>query len=78
MKAGTFDARDDRHFTWSLLRLDQQGWEKVIAAVDELFAFLFEEQKSAKRRIADSGEKPIKMTVALAAFESPQDSVKAP
>jgi len=78
IEAGTFEARPDDHFTWSLLRLDQQGWEKVIAAVDELFAFLFEEQKSAKRRIADSGEKPIKMTVALAAFESPQDSVKAP
>jgi hypothetical protein len=78
VKAGTFDARSDRHLSWSLLLLDQLGWEQVIAAVDALFASVFEEQDSAKLRIAESGEKPIRATVALAAFESPKDSAKAP
>lgn len=78
MQAGTFDARADRHLSWSLLRLDQLGWEKVIAAVDALFASVFEEEKSAKLRMDASGEQPITLTVALAAFESPRDSVKAP
>lgn len=75
---GTFEARPDNHFSWSLLRLDQLGWEKVIAAVDALFASTFEEQEGAKRRIAESGEVPITTTVALAGFESPKDSAKAP
>jgi hypothetical protein len=78
MAADTFDARPDRHLTWSLLLLDRLGWERVIAAVDALFEFLFEEQDAAKLRIAKSGEAPIRMTVALAAFESPKTSAKAP
>jgi hypothetical protein len=78
MTAGTLDARPDRHLSWSLLRLDQLGWENVVGTVDALFEFLFEEEKSAEQRMDASGEEPITMTVALAAFESPKDSAKAP
>jgi predicted transcriptional regulator len=76
MEAGTIDARETRHFTWTPLRLDQQGWEAVIARVDAIFHFLFEEQEDANLRMAESGEEPIPMTVALAAFESPKDTKK--
>jgi DNA-binding transcriptional ArsR family regulator len=78
MKAGTFDARPDRYLAWSLLQLDQQGWEKVIAELDDLLSDVLEEQERAKVRMKKSGEKPIKMTVALAAFESARDPAKAP
>jgi DNA-binding transcriptional ArsR family regulator len=78
LEAGTIDAREDRHFTWTPLRLDQRGWENVIARTDALFHFLFEEQEEANLRMAESGEAPTPMTVGLAAFESPKDSVKAP
>ena len=78
MEAGTFDARIDRHLTWSLLRLDEQGWEELIAAVEALFSLIFEEQKAAKARLAKSDEEPIPMTVALAAFESPEATEKQP
>lgn len=76
--AGTLDARTDRHLTWSLLLLDQLGWEEVIAAVDALFQSIFLEERNAESRIRKSGEKPIKTTVALAAFESPKDLTRAP
>ena len=76
--AGTIDARNDRHFSWTPLRLDQKGWENVIARVDAAFYFLFEEQQRANARMAESGEEPIPMTVALAAFESPEDTEKQP
>ena len=75
---GTFDARMDRHLTWSLLRLDRVGWETVVGVVDAFFETLFAEEKNAKRRIAERGEKPILATVGIAAFESPKDSAKAP
>jgi DNA-binding transcriptional ArsR family regulator len=78
MEAGTIDTREDRHFTWTALRLDQQGWENVIARVDAIFHFLFEEQEEADLRLAETGEEPIPMTVALAAFESPKDTEKQP
>lgn len=78
IEAGTFEARTDNHLSWSLLRLDQQGWEKVAIAVDALIAFASGAQENARLRMSSSGEQPITTTLALAAFESPKDSVKAP
>jgi hypothetical protein len=78
MEAGTIDARDDRHLSWMPLRLDEQGWINVLKRIDDTFRWLFEEQEEANERMAKSGEKPIPMTVALAAFESPKDTEKHP
>ncbi len=78
MERETIDARDDRHFTWTPLRLDQQGWENTITRFDDLFRWIFEEQERADARLAETGEAPIPMTVALAAFESPKDTEKQP
>jgi len=46
----------------------------VAAACDELFAFALEERERAADRLAESGESPIMMTLAIAAFESPTES----
>jgi hypothetical protein len=78
IQAGTFEARLDSHLSWSVLRLDQQGWERVAAAVDALLALVLEEKERAKDRIAVSGEEAFTMTIALLAFESPKDSTKEP
>jgi hypothetical protein len=78
IEAGTIDARGDRHLTCTPLLLDEAGWRNVIAKVDALFESLFEEQDEARARMAESGGEPIPATVALAVFESPQDSVRAP
>lgn len=78
VKAETIDARDDRHLTWSPLALDQQGWENVLARVNDVFYSLPEEQEEANVRMAESGEEPIPMTIGLAVFESPKDVEKQP
>jgi hypothetical protein len=78
MRAGTFDARDDRSFAWSLLQLDEQGWKNAVAKTNAALAFIYEEQERAAERMAESGEEPIPMTVALAVFESPRDTKKHP
>ena len=75
---GTVDARFDRHLTWSSLLLDQLGWERVAAAINRTFTSILTEQENAKLRLADSGDAPITMTVAMAGFESPKESPKAP
>ncbi|HEU4905933.1 MAG TPA: hypothetical protein VFT19_07430 [Solirubrobacterales bacterium] len=72
MKAGTIDARDDAHLTWTGLSLDRQGWEALIARLDALFYSVFEVQEEARERLADSDEEPIVMTVGLLGFESPR------
>lgn len=76
--SGTLDARPDRHFSWSPLRLDQRGWDSIVGKVDALFESLAEEQEEAALRMTESGEEAISMTVALGAFESPRDPEKAP
>ncbi len=78
MASGTFDAREDRYFAWSLISLDRQGWESVIASIESLAEFISHEEEQAKVRMAKSGEKPIKMTVGLGAFEALKDLTKAP
>ena len=76
--AGTFEARLDNHFTWSLLRLDQEGWKKLTAAVDELLSLILKEWEAAESRMAGTGEKAITTTIALALFESPKTAIKEP
>ena len=76
--AGTFDLRTERCLSWSLIRLDRQGWESVIAGIESLSQFIRKEQQRAKLRMDKSGEKPVPLTVGLAAFEALRESVKAP
>ena len=72
LEAGTFDARPERHFTWTPLVLDQVGRSKVLAAVDNVFELLSEEQADATIRLGRSEDRPIRATVGLGAFESPK------
>jgi hypothetical protein len=78
MISATFDRREDRYFAWSLISLDRPGWESVFASIESLAEFISHEQEQAKIRMAKSGEKPIKMTVGLGAFEALKDLTKAP
>ena len=45
------------------------GWERVVASLEELHAFVTEEQERAVARLEKSGEEPIEMAVALGAFD---------
>lgn len=72
MRAGTLDAREDRHFSWTALVLDGQAWDELIEGLDALFARALDLQVEAGLRMAESGEEPITATVGLAGFESPR------
>lgn len=71
LEAGTMDARDDRHLTSTPGLVDLLGWKRIIGRVDGLFESVFEERKDSAGRLGESGEHPIPVIVALAAFESP-------
>jgi hypothetical protein len=72
--AGTIDIRPDRHFTWVDGQYDQQAWDETIEEQEAMFARLPQRQAEASVRLAESGEEPIRVTVALACFESPKAS----
>jgi hypothetical protein len=75
--AGTFDLRDDRHLSLSIVNLDREGWQKVVGNMEELATFMGEEEKRARKRIA-AGARPLTMVVGLTAVESRIGSDKVP
>lgn len=77
MQAGTFDARTDRYVSWAYLALDRQAWDGVILELDALLNHIDDEQRRAAKRLKDSGDSPIAMSIATAAYESPRDAPKA-
>jgi hypothetical protein len=72
IEADTFDSREDCHFTWTLVKLDEQGWDKMTAKLLEVYEELRDEEVEAAKRMSERGEKPIYTTVGLAGFESPK------
>lgn len=78
MKAETVDAHTDRCLAWSMLKLDQVGWENVVAELRELWTLLREEAKLAKTRMSETGERPMSLTFALASFTSSPEIDRQP
>lgn len=73
---GTFDIRDDRHLSWSIVGLDEQGLEKVVADIGGLVEFVDREQQLAAKRI-EGGSVPLSMVVGFSVAESPVSPVEA-
>jgi DNA-binding transcriptional ArsR family regulator len=69
LKDGSFDRREDRHFSWSPMIVDRQGWEEVRAILDEDLSRLFEIQAESGERLADGGGERISMSALLSCFE---------
>lgn len=68
--SGTLDAKEDNHFTWTALSLDQRGWRDLIRANRQLLKTVAQIERDAAERLVDSGELPVPATFALAGFES--------
>lgn len=71
LEARTFDSRGNRHLTWTPLKLDEEGFDRVMSKLDEVFELLGAEQLAAEQRLAKSDEEPVFTTVGLIGFESP-------
>jgi DNA-binding transcriptional ArsR family regulator len=74
IEEGTFDRREDRHFTWAPLALDPKGWTEVASLLAATLAKVEKIEAKASGRMAKNGEEPIPVTVALASFESPSEA----
>lgn len=74
IEEGTFDAREDRHLTWSPLEVDRRGWREAMTLFASTLERLEKIEAKSSERMAKSGEEPIPATVALAGFESPPEA----
>jgi hypothetical protein len=73
MLSGTFDLRPDRWLVWASSNLDKQGWKAMISSLETCWGELEEIRQSSTKRLEESGEEPIPMTLGLFGFESPAD-----
>jgi DNA-binding transcriptional ArsR family regulator len=74
IEEGTFDRREDRHFTWTPLALDPKGWSELATLFTATLAKVEKIEAKASGRMTKSGEEPIPVTVALASFETPSET----
>jgi predicted ArsR family transcriptional regulator len=70
--AGTLTRHDETCLAWSILHLDQKGWERAVVGLKRLHAFIVKEQELAEVRLRKSGGEPMAIVVALGAFETPE------
>lgn len=71
MLAGTLTRHDETCLALPILNLDQEGWERLVASLEKLHAFILKEQELAEARLRESGDEPMAIVIALGAFEVP-------
>jgi hypothetical protein len=72
----TFEARDDSHLSWSTIKVDAMGWERVSEIFDRALTELLAVDKEALKRIS-AGAEFFAASYFMASFESPKE-VKSP
>jgi DNA-binding transcriptional ArsR family regulator len=69
LQGGTFDARDDRHLSWTPGVVDEQGWEETVDLVAETLDRTLKIHADSAKRLAKSGDAGIPASVVLMNFE---------
>lgn len=70
MTTGSFDGREDRHFSWTPMVVDQDGWEEVRTTLNDAMSQILEIQaKSAERMTGGGGDESISIGTLMACFE---------
>jgi DNA-binding transcriptional ArsR family regulator len=71
LEAGTLDGREDTIFRWMPLLLDQNGWDEVVAIMEEATEKVLAAQRRSQDRLAARGGKDaISTVIGLASFET--------
>ncbi len=71
LSAGTFDARDDRHFSWAPMIVDEQGWAEVVEVYRSALGRVLEIQAASADRLTRKEESGIPISVAAMVYETP-------
>lgn len=69
LQGGTFDARDDRHLSWTPGVVDEQGWQETVDLVAETLDRTMKIHADSAKRLAKSGDAGIPSSVVLMNFE---------
>jgi len=69
LTAGAFDAREDRHISWTPGIVDEQGWQESVDLINETLEKVLDIQAESAKRLAKSDEEGIPATAVLINFE---------
>lgn len=72
MTAGTFDARDDRHVSWTPMVVDDEGWHELHGILDRALDEVMDVQVRSAGRIAKTGGSGARVGAAMTCFEMPE------
>ena len=77
LTGGTFDARDDRHLSWTPGVVDEQGWDEAVDLANETLDRILAIQAGSAKRLAKSGEEGIPSTMVVMNFQGLSAEAKA-
>jgi predicted ArsR family transcriptional regulator len=77
LEEGTFEARPDRHHSWTRMLVDEQGWTDSMAVLLEALDKLLEIQGDSSARLEKEDEPAIPLVISLMGFEAPSSQVAA-
>jgi DNA-binding transcriptional ArsR family regulator len=71
LNAGTLDARDERHTSWTPMIVDEQGWTDLSRALADTLERVFDIQAESAGRLAEAGVEGMSVSVTMMSFETP-------
>lgn len=77
LEGGTFDARDDRHLSWTPGVVDEQGWAESVDLAAETLERVIEIHAESAKRLAKSGEEGIPATAVVMNFQGVSAEAKS-
>jgi DNA-binding transcriptional ArsR family regulator len=69
LTGGTFDARDDRHLSWTPGVVDEKGWEESVDLAAETLDRVLAIHADSAKRLAKSGDEGIPATMVVMNFQ---------
>jgi DNA-binding transcriptional ArsR family regulator len=78
MQEGTFDDREDRHFSWTPVMLDEKAWASLQKLLGDTVEQVTKINAEAAKRLAKSKEQGISASVAMLGYEVPDSAAKKP
>ncbi len=77
INAGSFNAREDVHMSWTPGVVDEQGWNEAVDLVNETLEKVIDIHAASAKRLAKSGGEGIPATAVLMNFEGRSPEAKA-
>lgn len=76
LEGEVFDAREDRHMSWTPMMVDEQGWKEINGILNAALKQVIKAQEAGVKRLAKSSEAGFNMSVSMIGYEVPAESAK--